>query len=79
MKARQMIEGAGTFGPEQIQIMAQALEGAWAHIQADMSDRKEIEHVRLKPAQTILVIAGEGVGTAKEIKDEAIKRMSSIK
>ena len=56
MKARQMIEGAGAFDPEQIQIMAQALEDAWAHIQSGLSDRKAgIEHVRLKLAQTILV------------------------
>jgi hypothetical protein len=48
MKAKQLI------GPEQIKIMSLALEGAWARIASGLSDRKvEIEHNRLKLAQTI--------------------------
>ena len=76
MKAKQLIEDAGAYGPEQIKIMSQALEGAWARNEGGLSDRKaESDHVRLELAQTILAIAADGVGTAKEMQDEAIKRM----
>jgi hypothetical protein len=76
MTAKQLIEDAGAYGPEQIELMSQALEGAWTRIEGGLRDRKaERDHVRLKLAQTILAIAADGVGTAKEMQDEAIKRM----
>ena len=78
MKSKQLIEGAGAYDPDQLKIIGQAFEGAWARIEGGLGTRKaEIEHTRVTLAQTILKIAEGGVGDVKALQDEAIKRMFS--
>jgi hypothetical protein len=79
MKARQLIEGAVAFDPDQIKIITAAFEEAWSRIEPAVSERKaEIDHVRYQLAKATLSVAAEGIGTSEALIVEALKRIAYV-
>jgi hypothetical protein len=79
MKARQLIEGAVAFGPDQLKIIKKAFDEAWSRIENGFGHRKaEVEYVRIELAKAVLSVAGEGVDTAEAMAEAALKRVDLI-
>lgn len=72
MRAKQLIEGA-SFNPDQLAILRQAFDQAWAHVEPKVSAGVEaIEAARLKLANAVLAVARGGSFEADRIKADAL-------
>jgi hypothetical protein len=76
MRARQLIDSA-SFGPEALQAIGQAFDGAWADIADHFgNDPTEIDNARYKLATALLSIASEDSRDAEVLKNAALLRMA---
>ena len=73
MKARQIIENAA-FGPDQLKVVFQAFDEAWARIAGNFGeDGTSAETARTRLANIVLAIAREGGNDAAAIKNAALQ------
>lgn len=76
MKARQLISSA-SYGPEQLKALFEAFDRAWEAIAADVGDNPaSIEANRLRLANTILSLAGDGNLDPMRLKIAALQLLS---
>jgi hypothetical protein len=76
MKARQMIDGA-SYGPEELQIIGQAFDDAWAAIEGNCGDDAGIrEKARVRLAKAVLSVAVEGVRCPDALREGALEVMA---
>jgi hypothetical protein len=74
MKARRLIEGSA-YGPETLDILSKALEGAWAEIRQRFAEEAH-EDARLRLAHALLVVAREDSRDLERLKNDALKVMA---
>ena len=75
MRARQIIEGA-SYGPDQLRVLGQAFDAAWAQIAGNLSGQADgVEAARLKLAMIILSLAGSGMPDASQLTKSAVQMM----
>ena len=75
MKARDLIDNA-SYGPDQLKILGQAFDSAWAQIAPHVSGKPTgVEAARLKLAQIVLNLAKNGVMDAQRLTDAAVEAM----
>jgi len=78
MKARQLI-GNASFGPDQLRVLFEAFDQAWDTIAADVGDDPgAIEVARLKLANILLSLAGQGDNDAAWLKSTALQILTGI-
>ena len=73
MKARQIIENAA-FGPDQLRVVFQAFDEAWANIAANYGDDATLaDTARTRLANIVLAIARDGGSDAAAIRNAALQ------
>ena len=73
MKARQIIENAA-FGPDQLRVVFQAFDEAWASIAANFGDDATLaDTARTRLANIVLAIARDGGSDAAAIRNAALQ------
>jgi hypothetical protein len=76
MKARQIIEAA-TFGPEQLRVVFQAFDEAWATIASHFgNDSAATETVRTRLANCVLAATRDGHADAATIRNAALQALA---
>jgi hypothetical protein len=75
LKARRLIEGSA-YGPETLDIISKALDGAWAEIGHRFSEEAH-EDARLRLAHALLVVVEkDGKDDPEQLKNNALKVMA---
>ena len=75
MKARELIAKAA-YEPDQLRVLFKAFDEAWEIIAVDIDDRPEaIEANRLKLANVILSLAGNGGNDSVWLRDASLNIM----
>ena len=73
-KARQLITGA-SYNPQELKVMMKAFDDAWASIAQDYRSSLAVQAARLKLANIVLNLAGEGVRDAADLMDRSVRVM----
>ncbi len=78
MKARELFSGA-SYAPDQLRVIFEAFDQAWAAIAADIGDDPAaVEVARLRLANLILSLAHDGsLDNAERLKDAALRLLPS--
>jgi len=76
MKARQLISNA-SYGPEELKVLFAAFDQAWAAVEADVgAEPSAVEAARLKLANIILGLAGQGRRDIAWLKATALRLLA---
>ena len=77
MKARQLIDGATSFGPDAVKAMGQAFDESWVDIAGNFgADATIVEGARMRLANAVLSAAGAGIKDVSSLKRAAMKIIS---
>lgn len=75
MRARQLIEEHGSFEPEELAILCDALEDAWSFIDGCFDDDLAKQDARTKLAGIIVMLARSGMSEREQLRNAAIQMM----
>ena len=77
MKARRLLENS-VFDPEDLAIMFQAFDAAWAEIadHFDPQDTNQVERARMRLAHAVLTVASEDGNDPVSLKNDALQIMA---
>ena len=77
MRARRLIDGTTSFGPDAVKAMGRAFDESWADIAGNFAaDATVVEGARMRLANAVLSAAGEGIKDVPGLKRAAMKTMS---
>ena len=77
MRARQLIDGATSFGPDAVKAMGRAFDESWADIAGNFgADVTIVEGARMRLANAVLAAAGDGIKDVADLKRAAMKIIS---
>ena len=75
MKARQLIEENGSFSPDELPVLCDALEDSWSFIEGYFDGQQARDHARMKLAGIIVMLARNGILERKQLRNDAIRMM----
>jgi len=75
MKARKLIEENGSFGPDELTVLCDALEEAWSFIEGYFDGEQVRDNARTKLAGVIVMLARSGTLEREQLRNDAIQMM----